>query len=82
MLTIKSRNKRDKSNQILLEGTRLIVDAMKAGIKPEMILFSRTPDVMKLPLPESNVKLYKIPYKTLQLWSNLTTSPGIMGNDA
>ncbi|XP_046833808.1 rRNA methyltransferase 3A, mitochondrial [Vespa crabro] len=78
MVNVKSRKRREKSNQILLEGYRLIKDGIEAGVKPEVILFSRPSDIMDLNLHEE-VKLYKVPYKTMQLWSNLTTSPGIIG---
>ncbi|XP_047363101.1 rRNA methyltransferase 3A, mitochondrial [Vespa velutina] len=78
MVNVKSRKRREKSNQILLEGYRLIKDGIEAGVKPEIILFSRLSDIMDLNL-HKEVKLYKVPYKTLQLWSNLTTSPGIIG---
>lgn len=79
MLTVKSRKKQKQDNRILLEGYRLIEDAMKAGLVPEIVIFSRKPDLQRLPLPKTGVKLYKIPYQTIQLWSDLTTSPGVMG---
>ncbi|XP_012251338.2 rRNA methyltransferase 3, mitochondrial [Athalia rosae] len=79
MMTVRSRQKQKKEDKILLEGYRLIEDAMKIGLMPEIILFSRTPDLQRLPLPKEGIKLYKIPYRTMQLWSDLSTSPGVMG---
>lgn len=78
MMNVKSRKMREKNNQICMEGYRLIKDGIEAGVKPEIIFFSRLSDIEDLPLHEE-VKLYKIPYRTIQLWSNLTTSPGIIG---
>lgn len=78
MVNVKSRKMREKNNKILLEGHRLIKDGIEAGVKPEVILFSRPSDIMDLTLHEE-VTLYKVPYRTMQLWSNLTTSPGILG---
>lgn len=78
MINVKTRNRREKNNSMLLEGFRLIKDAIQAGIKPEAIFFSRLSDVLPLSLSKQ-VKLYKVPYRTIQLWSNLTTSPGIFG---
>ncbi|XP_014608262.1 PREDICTED: rRNA methyltransferase 3, mitochondrial [Polistes canadensis] len=78
MMNVKSRKMREKNNQICMEGYRLIKDGIEAGVKPEIIFFSRLSDIEDLPLHEE-VKLYKVPYRTIQLWSNLTTSPGIIG---
>lgn len=78
MIDIKTRKKRAKNGQMLLEGFRLIEDAIRAGIVPKVIFFSRLSDILPLSFPKE-VQLYKIPYRTIQLWSNLTTSPGIIG---
>ncbi|KAK2589262.1 hypothetical protein KPH14_007822 [Odynerus spinipes] len=78
MMNVKSRKMREKSNQILLEGHRQVKDAIEAGVKPQIIFFNRISDIIDLPLHEE-LKLYKVPYKVMQLWSNLTTSPGIIG---
>ncbi|KAG7187885.1 hypothetical protein KM043_013860 [Ampulex compressa] len=78
MTNVKSRKKRAKSRQIILEGQRMIVEGLKACLVPNVIFFSRISDVEHLELPEET-QLYKIPYRTIQLWSNVTTSPGLMG---
>lgn len=78
MVNVKTRNRREKNNSMLLEGFRLIKDAIQAGVKPEAIFFSRLSDILPLSLSKE-IKLYKVPYRTIQLWSNLTTSPGIFG---
>jgi len=78
MIDVKTRKRRAKNGQMLLEGIRLIQDAIQTGIVPKVIFFNRLSDILPLSLPEE-VKLYKIPYRTIQLWSNLTTSPGIIG---
>ncbi|XP_065226958.1 rRNA methyltransferase 3A, mitochondrial [Planococcus citri] len=84
MTAAKSRKQRYKKNTIMLEGRRLISDALQAGVKPLMILFTRKQLIEDLPIldeyvtPEKTV-LHKIPYEYLQNWSNLTTSPGLTG---
>lgn len=78
MIDVKTRNKREKNNSMLLEGFRLIKDAVEAGTKPKAIFFNRISEILPLSLSKE-VKLYKVPYRTIQLWSNLTTSPGIIG---
>ena len=79
MVEIKSRKKRKKMDKIVLEGTRLITDAIEAGQLPEIIIFSNFTDLKNIPVSEKNIKMYKVPYRTIQLWSSLTTPPGIMG---
>jgi hypothetical protein len=79
MLIAKSNNKKKKRSLIVLEGKRLIKDAMNAGCVPQMVFFSRVKDAADLNLPDAGVQLYKVSYKSLSLWSNLTTSPGILG---
>lgn len=79
MIAVKSRKRREKNNTILLEGLRLIQDALQAGAIPKAIFFSRLSDVLPLSIFK-DAKLYKVPYRTIQLWSNLTTSPGLLGN--
>jgi len=78
MIDVKTKKKRERNRQVLLEGFRLIEDAIQAGIVPKVIFFNRLSDILPLSLSKE-VKLYKIPYRTIQLWSNLTTSPGIIG---
>jgi hypothetical protein len=79
MVIAKSRKQRKKKSLIVLEGKRLIMDAMDAGYTPHMVFFSRVKDAADLNLPDVGVELYKISYKSISLWSDLTTSPGILG---
>lgn len=70
---------------ILVEGKRLITEALRANIKPLMIMFSRKNLIGDIPLdpyyisPETTV-LHKLKYDQITMWSDLTTSPGIFGN--
>ncbi|XP_073972463.1 rRNA methyltransferase 3A, mitochondrial isoform X2 [Rhodnius prolixus] len=78
MLKVKSKKARLKSGLIALEGKRLIENALQQGLQPEMIFYSRRKDIEELKNLNSEILLYKLPYKDLQLWSDLTTSPGII----
>nr|CAD7263300.1 unnamed protein product [Timema shepardi] len=80
MTLVKSKNKREKGKLILLEGKRLIADAILSGFPLQMVFFSRLSDLKNLNLPSFGVQVYKLPYKTLSLWSDVSTSPGIVGN--
>jgi hypothetical protein len=79
MVIAKSRNKKKKRSVIVLEGKRLIKDAIAAGYVPDKVFFSRVEDAADLNLPNEGVELYKTSYKSLSLWSDLTTSPGVLG---
>lgn len=82
-MDVKFRKQRERFNIVLLEGTRLIRDALLASCKPRTILFSRMSELKSVQdlLPKDNVNLYQVPYNDLQLWSSLKTSPGIMGKN-
>ena len=80
MSIAKSRKLREKSGTIILEGRRLIQDALEAGVKLESLFFSRSESLDGLSLdPGQNFHLYKVLYSHMSLWSDLTTSPGIIG---
>lgn len=79
MLKVKSRKTREKHGLMVLEGKRLNQDALLAGLIPESLFFSQKSHIKSLQMPADSIKLYKVPYKQLQLWSDLTTSPGLIG---
>ncbi|CAH1155363.1 unnamed protein product [Phaedon cochleariae] len=81
LVDLKSKKERNKNDLILLEGKRLIKDALESGCTLKYILFSRFKEVEYLRpyLPNMGAKLYKMPYREMQMWSGLTTNPGIMG---
>ncbi|GLH03413.1 rRNA methyltransferase 3, mitochondrial [Gryllus bimaculatus] len=78
LTNVKSKKKREKKHNILLEGKRLIRDAVDAGVLPEAVFFSRLKDLKDLNLPHEGVKIFKISYKKLSLWSGVATSPGVL----
>lgn len=80
MLMVKSSKARKINKKILLEGERLIGDALKSGITAEALFYSRRELIDSLPTPiRPPTKVYEIDHNKIQLWSELTTSPGIMG---
>ncbi|KAA0195603.1 hypothetical protein FBUS_06146 [Fasciolopsis buskii] len=69
------------SNQpILLEGYRLIRDAIRSGVQVLYLLFSSHDILRKIPEHEKIPNVYFVPYRTLKQWSRLKTSPGILGS--
>lgn len=79
-MDLRSKKRRKKNEEILLEGRMYIKDAVDAGLIPKYIVYSRIDDVQEFMDSGMKTKFYKVPYRSIQLWSTLTTSPGIMGN--
>ncbi|XP_058561393.1 rRNA methyltransferase 3, mitochondrial isoform X1 [Neofelis nebulosa] len=80
MTIVKSRPFREKHGKILLEGRRLIADALKAGAVPKVFFFSRLEYLKELPIDKlKGVSLIKVKFEDIKDWSDLVTPQGIMG---
>lgn len=80
MTIVKSRPFREKQGKILLEGRRLIADALKAGAVPKVFFFSRVEYLKELPIDKlKGVSLIKVKFEDIKDWSDLVTPQGIMG---
>lgn len=80
MTIAKSKKFRDNHGKILLEGHRLIKDALEAGAVPQTLFFS-TVGHLKL-LPEAEIKrasLVKVKFEDIKTWSDLVTPQGLLG---
>lgn len=76
----RSRSFRDKEGKILLEGRRLICDALAAGASPQMLFFSAVERLQELPLDKlQQAKLVKVKYEDMKTWSDLVTPQGVIG---
>ncbi|KOB75626.1 putative RNA methyltransferase like 1 [Operophtera brumata] len=75
------KKERLRSGQMLVEGWRLIVDGLEAKCKLKYVIFSRTDELDKIRpfLPKTGVVFYKVPYKEIELFSDVETAPGIFG---
>ncbi|NXC63024.1 MRM3 methyltransferase, partial [Aleadryas rufinucha] len=76
----KSKKFRDNHGKVLLEGHRLIKDALEAGAVPQTLFFS-TVGHLKL-LPEAEIKrasLVKVKFEDIKTWSDLVTPQGLVG---
>lgn len=76
----RSRSFREKEGKVLLEGRRLICDALSAGASPQMLFFSAVERLQELPLDKlQQVKLIKVKYEDMKTWSDLVTPQGVIG---
>ncbi|XP_004635536.1 rRNA methyltransferase 3, mitochondrial [Octodon degus] len=80
MTIVKSRSFREKQGKILLEGRRLIADALQAGAVPKVFFFSRLEYIKELPADKlKGVSLIKVKFEDIKDWSDLVAPQGIMG---
>ena len=82
MSILKTRKRREKENLMLLEGKRLICDAIDANVKIKTIYFTKEENLVGIQdlnqLIAKGVHLKKVLYRDMKLFSELTTSPGVM----
>ncbi|KAG9492627.1 hypothetical protein GDO78_000891 [Eleutherodactylus coqui] len=76
----KSKKFRERHGQILLEGQRLLMDALAAGAVLQTLFFSSRDQLKTLP-PEKLVKanLIKVNFGDIKMWSDLVAPQGLMG---
>ncbi|XP_036381026.1 rRNA methyltransferase 3B, mitochondrial [Megalops cyprinoides] len=75
----RSRKFREQQGKVLLEGRRLICDALDAGAIPQMIFFSTVERLRELPLDKlRRTSLVKVKFEEIKTWSDLVTPQGLM----
>ncbi|XP_023940904.2 rRNA methyltransferase 3, mitochondrial [Bicyclus anynana] len=81
LVKLKSKKERLKTEQMLVEGWRLIVDGLEAKCHLKYVIFSRVEDLAHITphLPRTGVQLFKIPYKEIAMWSDVETPSGVFG---
>ena len=71
---------RRSPDAVILEGRRLITDAMNAGFYPSLFVFSRIKCLKDIPFDLSRShEMYQIPFTNIAAWSELKAPPGVMG---
>ena len=75
----KSRISRETHGLILLEGHRLIADAIHAGAIVKYVYFNRYEDLESLPIGKISAEFFKMRYHHLKIWSAVQTPPSVMG---
>ncbi|GCC41480.1 hypothetical protein chiPu_0025178, partial [Chiloscyllium punctatum] len=73
----KSKKFREQHGKILVEGRRLITDALGAGALLQTLFFSTVESLRELPLEKlKHVKLIKVKFEEIKMWSDLVTPQG------
>ncbi|XP_041097301.1 rRNA methyltransferase 3, mitochondrial-like [Polyodon spathula] len=76
---VKSRRFREQHGKVLLEGRRLIADALGCGAVLQTLFFSSLDALKELPLDKlRRVNLVKVKFDDIKVWSDLVTPQGIM----
>lgn len=81
MVTIaKSKKFRDHHGKVLLEGHRLIKDALEAGAVLQTLFFSTVGHLKELPEAElKRANLVKVKFEDIKSWSDVVTPQGLIG---
>ncbi|XP_067102215.1 rRNA methyltransferase 3A, mitochondrial [Osmerus mordax] len=75
----RSRTYRELQGKILLEGRRLICDALAAGANPQMVFFSSVEKLSELPLDKlKRATLVKVKFEDIKIWSDLVAPQGVI----
>ncbi|XP_023646741.2 rRNA methyltransferase 3A, mitochondrial [Paramormyrops kingsleyae] len=75
----RSRKYREQQGKVLLEGRRLICDALLAGALPQTLFFSSMEQLRELPLDRlRRASLVKVKGEDIQTWSDLVTPQGVI----
>ncbi|KAL0973211.1 hypothetical protein UPYG_G00200380 [Umbra pygmaea] len=75
----RSRTYREHQGKILLEGKRLICDALSAGANPQMLFFSSMDRLRELPLDKlKRTTLVKVKFEDIKIWSDLVAPQGVI----
>ncbi|XP_060114999.1 rRNA methyltransferase 3, mitochondrial [Heteronotia binoei] len=76
----KSRSFRERHGKILLEGRRLITDALAAGAVPQTLFFSFVEHLQELPTAQlKRASLVKVRVEDIKTWSDVITPQGVIG---
>ena len=76
----KSRSFRDRHGKVLLEGLRLIRDALRPGAAPRALFFSTAEHLRELPpAPLKGARLVRVRFEDIKCWSDVVAPQGMIG---
>ncbi|XP_076002527.1 rRNA methyltransferase 3A, mitochondrial [Genypterus blacodes] len=75
----RSRSFRENQGKVLLEGRRLICDALSAGANPQIVFFSTLERLRELPLDRlKRASLVKVKFEDIKIWSDVVAPQGVI----
>ncbi|XP_015238644.1 PREDICTED: rRNA methyltransferase 3, mitochondrial [Cyprinodon variegatus] len=75
----RSRTFREHQGKILLEGRRLICDALEAGARPQTVFFSSLDRLRELPLDKlRGASIVKVKFEDIKIWSDVVAPQGVI----
>ncbi|XP_062408967.1 rRNA methyltransferase 3A, mitochondrial [Sardina pilchardus] len=75
----RSKAYRENQGKILLEGKRLICDALEAGARPQTLFFSSFQRLRELPLDKlKRTNVIKVKFEDVKKWSELIAPQGVI----
>ncbi|MEE6517982.1 hypothetical protein FKM82_028665, partial [Ascaphus truei] len=76
----KSKKFRDRHGKVLLEGWRLLTDALEAGAVLQTLFFNTADQLKELPHAKlKKANLVKVKFADTKMWSDLVTPQGLIG---
>lgn len=84
MLMTRSKKHREKKQMLMIEGQRLIEDALEAGLPLKYLFFSRhekldsIKDLLHSKCSAAMPTIFRVPQHDLTFWSVMTTCPGLI----
>ncbi|XP_071181414.1 rRNA methyltransferase 3, mitochondrial-like [Mytilus edulis] len=79
VMNANSKKQKGRRSEVLLEGRRLIIDALKAKATMKALYFSKLDVLDKFPAEMIDCPVYKVPHKNLKIWCETDTPQGILG---
>lgn len=77
----RSKKLREQQGKILLEGRRLISDALDAGASPVTVFFSTVERLQELPVDKlARASLVKVKLEDVRIWPDLEAAADTIGN--
>ena len=80
-MLVKSRKYREQSGRVMIEGRRLISDAINSGVQAHTLFFSQLQSLEGIPLHKTRAVVVKVPYREITMWSDVVTPQGVIGKN-
>lgn len=77
----RSKKLREQQGKILLEGRRLVCDALDAGVSPLVVFFSTAERLQELPVNKlAHASLVKVKLEDVRIWPDVDAAVDMIGS--